>query len=360
MPGFSRLVHLYGQRRPEFDPDAILRNLRSSWSGFRSRIPTGGLGLLLLAVVGVAVLIWSATGIYTVSPTEQAALRLFGQFRGTEGPGLHWYPPSPIGTRNIEAVLEAKTLELGFRENQREVPVEAEMITGDLDIVNVQLVVQYRISDLEKFLFRVSDPGDVDRDPRTGRPDGRTLKDATEAALRQVVGQRSIDDPLRVAKDAVQVDTQDLLQQILDDYSAGIEILQVVLQDVRPPDAVRDAFDDVNRARVDRETSINQAQAYEQAQIPQATGAAQQVIQGAEAFKLARVARASGEAAQFLAVLDEYEESKEVTRRRLYLEAMEDVLPGISIFIIDPAASGSLLPFLPLTQDGFIIPGGGQ
>lgn len=354
------MVHMYGQRRPEFDPDAILRNLQAGWSSFRSRIPTGGIGLLLFALIGAGLLIWAGTGVYTVSPTEQAALRLFGEFRGVEGPGLHWYAPAPIGTRNIEAVLEAKTMELGFRENQREVPVESEMVTGDLDIVTVQLVVQYRISDLEKFLFRVGDPGDPDRDPRAGRPDGRTLKDATEAALRQVVGQRSIDDPLRVAKDAVQVDTQILLQEILDDYNSGLEILQVVLQDVRPPDAVRDAFDDVNRARIDRETSINEAQAYEQSRIPQATGAAQQVIQAAEAFKQARVARARGESAQFLAVLAEYEESKEVTRSRLYLEAMEEILPSISIFIIDPAASGSLLPFLPLTQDGFITPAGGR
>jgi len=229
-------------------------------------------------------------------------LRLFGEFRGTEGTGLHWYPPAPVGTRNIEAVREAKTMELGFRGTQ-DIPVEAEMITGDLNIVDSQMVVQYRISDIEQFLFSVDDPGEAERAIDVGRPEGRTLKDAAEAALRQVVGQRSIDDPLRVAKEAVQEDTKILLQGILDDYGAGIEILSVQLQTVRPPDPVRDAFDDVNRARVDKERNINESLAYEQDQIPRANGAAQQVIQGGEAFKVARIARARGEAAQFLAVM---------------------------------------------------------
>ena len=339
---------MYGQRRPEFDPDQVLRNLQQGWSDFRRRLPGGAFFLLLAGGFSLIFIIWLASGFYTVGPTEQAALRLFGQFRGVEGPGLHWYPPSPIGTRNKEAVLETKTMELGFRGNL-DVPVEAEMITGDLNIVSIPLVVQYRIVDLGKFLFNVSDPGDPDRDPRAGRPDGRTLKDATEVALRQVVGQRAIDDPLTDDKEGVQEDAKILLQQILDDYETGIEVQQVVLQQVRPPDAVRDAFDDVVRARVDKESRINEANAYEQDRLPRANGAAQQVIQAAEAFKEARVARARGEATRFLAVLNEYQESQEVTRQRLYLEAMEEILPGVTVFIVDQEGSGNLLPFLPLT-----------
>lgn len=343
---------MYGERRPEFDPEQILANLRQSWRRISANLPGGGgAGLLIGGGLVLIVLIWVATGFYTVQPSEQAALRLFGEFRGTEGTGLHWYPPSPIGTRNVVSVTETRRMELGFRTDpQRDVPVESEMITGDLNIVDIDLVVQYRIKNIEDFLFNVSDPGDPDRpDVTAGQPDGRTLKDATEAALRQVVGQRSIDDPLRVGRDAVQVDTQLLLQEILDDYRSGIDILNVRLQVVEPPDIVRDAFDDVNRARVDKESRINESLAYEQDQLPRARGSAQQVVQAAEAFKAARIARARGEAAEFTAILTEYNQSQEVTRQRLFLEAMEEILPGLTIFVIDTGAGTGVLPFLPLT-----------
>jgi membrane protease subunit HflK len=349
---------MYGDRRPQFDPDQVLRNLQQGWSSFRGKLPAGGVPIIVVAIVSLIGLIWAASGFYTVGPSEQAALRLFGEFRGTQGTGLHWYFPAPVGTTNVEAVQETKTLELGFR-GTRDVPVEAEMITGDLNIVDVQLVVQYRIADLQAFLFLVDDPGEVDRSIGEGRPEGRTLRDATEAALRQVVGQRSIDDPLRVSKEAVQLDTQILLQRILDEYGTGIEILSVQLQTVRPPDAVRDAFDDVNRARVDKETNINQALAYEQDRIPRANGAAQTVIQAAEAFKQARIERAEGEAQQFGDIQAEYAKSPVVTRQRLYLEALEDILPGITLFVIDPSAAGGVLPFLPLTPGGVLTSGGG-
>jgi membrane protease subunit HflK len=231
-------------------------------------------------------------------------------------------------------------------------PSEALMITGDLNIVNVQMVVQYRIDDLEKFLFRVDDPGEVIRGIERGNPEGRTLKDITEAALRQVVGQRSIDDTLFERRVEVQTDTQHLLQRVLDEYNTGILILNVVLQTVRPPDQVRAAFDDVVNARVDKESRINEGKAFEQDQIPRADGAAAQIVKGAEAFRTERIARATGEADRFLSVLAEYQKSKEVTRQRLYLEAMEDVLPGITKFILAEDSGGNLLQFLPLTDEG--------
>ena len=147
---------MYGERRPEFDPDQLVRNLRAGWEGVRSRLPGGGgAGLIFVGGLLVLLLLWGASGFYTVGTEERAALRFFGSYRGTEGPGLHWYPPSPIGTRNIENVLGTKTMELGYRsEPARDVPVEALMITGDLNIIDIQMVVQYKIIDLEKFLFR--------------------------------------------------------------------------------------------------------------------------------------------------------------------------------------------------------------
>lgn len=344
---------MYGERRPEFDPDQVVQNLRQSWEGIRSRLPGGGSRLFILGIIVVAIALWLGTGFYTVQPSEQAALRLFGAFRGTEGTGLHWYPPAPIGTVDVVSVEETRRMELGFRTaaaTSTDVEVESKMITGDLNIVAIDLVVQYRIKDLGAFLFNVADPGDAAREEvQEGHPDGRTLKDAAEAALRQVVGQRSIDDPLRVGREAVQTDTQDLLQEIVDSYNAGIEILSVQLQEVQPPEDVREAFDDVNRARVDRESRINESLAYEEDQVPRARGAARQVTQAAQAFKDARIARAQGEAAEFTAVYTEYSNSRDVTRTRLFLEAIEEILPGVTLFILDDSTGGAL-PLLPLTE----------
>ena len=339
---------------PEIDIDQILGKIKEVLGRFSRRFGVGGGSTLIVLILGVIIVGWLATGFYTVRPAEQAALRLFGSFTGNlSAPGLHWFWPSPIGTRNIEAVTETRRMELGFRSLDTgqitDVPFEALMITGDLNIADVQMVVQYRISDLAAFLFNVDDPGDVERDIREGSPEGFTLKDATEAALRQVVGQRSIDDVLTINKEAVQADTSILLQSILDAYGTGIEILEVRLQNVRPPDPVRDAFDDVVRARVDKEARINEALAYQQDQLPRARGDAQIILQSAEGFKQERILRASGEADRFLSVLEEYLDSKEVTRQRLYLEAMEEILPNINKFIITPDAGGSLLQFLPLT-----------
>ena len=242
-------------------------------------------------------------------------------------------------------------MELGFRSDQGiTVPVEALMITGDLNIVNVQLAVQYRISNPKDYLFQVDDPGDPDRNIPQGDPDGRTLKDATEAAVRQVVGQRGIDDVLTRQKEQVQSDTAQLIQAFMDSYGTGINILSVQLQEVKPPDAVRAAFDDVVAARSDKTTRVNQADAYEQDQIPKAKGAAQQVIQAAQAFKVARVSRAQGEADKFNAILSEYDKSKEVTRQRLYLEAMEQVLASVKLFVVDGQSTTGVLPFLPLSD----------
>ena len=217
------------------------------------------------------------------------------------------------------------------------------MISGDLNIVDVQMVVQYNIKSLSAFLFRVDDPGEETRNIPQGRPDGRTLKDAAEAALRLVVGQRSIDDVLVRNREEVEEQTKIRLQEIMDSYDTGINIETVQLQDVKAPEEVRDAFDDVLRARQERDTRINQARAFEADIIPRAEGDAERIKEAAEAFRQARIARARGEADQFKSVLVEYQKSREVTRQRLYLEAMEDVLPGVSKIIVSPEAETVLL-----------------
>ena len=343
-----------GPRQPEIDFEQIIAGFRNSLGGFARRLGGGGVGLVAALVIGLIIVIWAARGIYTISPGEQAALRLFG--KAQEPPitdtGLHWWWPGPVGKRNVVLVNQVRRMELGFSVAEgvahSTVPDEALMISGDLNIVDVRMVVQYDYKDLIQFLFRVNDPGEVtaSRNIPAGQPDGRTLKDAAEAALRLVVGQRSIGDVLAEERIEIEEATKIRLQDILDSYGTGINVVSVALQNVQAPEEVRAAFNDVLQARQDKVTATNQAQAYENQVIPEARGQAEQIIQPAEAFKQARIARAQGEADQFTAVLLEYarsEKSREVTRQRLYLEAMEDILPGISKIIVSPDAESVLI-----------------
>ena len=375
------------RREPEIDLEQVLNNIGAALKRFGRRFGgrSGGTGTAItyitFGVLGLSIILWLATGIYQVSPGERAALRIFGKCCKIEEPGLHWYWPAPIGTRNTVSIERIRSMELGFRStatvSASALQQEAQMIAGDLNIVDVPLVIQYRVSNLEDFLFKVADPGETGRsagDIEPGRPDGRTLKDATEAALRLVVGQRSIDDVLAGKKEAVQADTLDLLQQILDSYQAGIQILEVRLQEALPPEEVIDSFQEVNRARQDRQTAINQAEAFQRDILPRARGERERVVQAAEAFKQERIAKATGEADRFLSILAEYEKAEDVTRQRLYLEAMEEILPGISKFVVSPEAQGSIIlnaggqivpvpvPSLPTTQSppATPVPGGGQ
>ncbi len=341
-----------GPRQPEMDFEKIMGNIQDGIGKISQRFGGGGIGLAIILVIGLIIVIWAASGIYTINPGEQAALRRFGSVQGNPETqqGLHWWWPGPIGKKDVVLTSETRRLELGFRSGDNvadtPAPLEAEMISGDLNIVDVQMVVQYDIKNLTDYLFNVSDPGEVDRGLAPGFPDGRTLKDASEAALRLVIGQRTIDDVLTARREEVQASTKQRLQTILDSYEAGINVTNVQLQDVKAPEEVRDAFDDVLRARQERDTRINQARAYENDIIPRASGNAERIKREAEAFAQARVARAQGEAQGFISVLEEYNQSKlsqDVTRQRLYLEAMEEILPGISKIIVSPDAESVLV-----------------
>lgn len=234
-------------------------------------------------------------------------------------------------------VDEVRRLEIGVR-GSAPIPDEAQMITGDQNIVDVQLLVQYNIKSSQDFLFKAVDPA------------GLTIKDAAETSLRQVVGQRAIDDVLTTEKEAVQEDTRLKLQELLDLYQTGIRVTEVKLLNVRPPDQVQDAFDDVVRAREDKDRIINLADAYRESQLPLARGDAARLTEAAQAFRETRVAQATGQADRFLAVLQEYRKAPDVTRQRLYLEAMEEILPGVTKFIVDADNGGNLLQLLPLNE----------
>ena len=304
-----------GPRQPELDFEKIMGGIRDGIGRVSQRLGGGGVGLAVALFVGLIIVIWGATGVYTTSPGEQAVLRLFGNAQETPVTqnGLHWWWPGPIGNKDVVRTDLVRRLELGFRSADgvanTPVPVEAQMISGDLNIIDVQMVVQYDIKNLSYYLFKVDDPGEDAGDQRNipaGRPDGRTLKDATEAALRLVVGQRSLAEVLAEERVNLELDTGVKLQEILDGYQTGINIISVQLQKVEAPAEVQAAFNDVLQARQDKVTATNQAQAYENQVIPEARGRAEQIIQPAEAFKRARIERAQGEADQFLSILAQF------------------------------------------------------
>ena len=311
---------------PEVNLEHLLGRLRSIFGGFKIGGGGGAFLYILLAVLLVAGIAWAATGFYTVQPGQVAVLRLFGKFNSEQGPGLNWFPPTPVGTKTIVNVDEIRRLELGFR-GSTPVPIESLMITGDENIVDVRLLVQFDVKDPVDFLFRVVDP------------EGITMRDVAETALRQVVGSRPIDDVLTDKKEEVQIETQRLIQSLLDIYQAGINVREVKLQAVNPPDQVSDSFDDVVRAKEDKETVINLADAYEEQILPTARGQAAKLVEAAEADKSERVNLATGQAERFKTILSEYREAPDITRQRLYLDAMEQILPNVNKFIVDPGTN---------------------
>ena len=325
----------YRNEEPEINLRAILDKLP-----FKFGKMSGGntFSYMVLSIFSVALIVWLATGFYSVQPGEIAVVKLFGELNSEEGPGLHWFPNAPIGSKQIVFVEEVKRLELGFRGAQS-VRDESVMITGDENIVDVQLLVQYDIKNATDYLFETVDPS------------GALIKDATETALRQVVGSSPIDTVI-IEREIIQSNTKQKLQELLDDYKSGIRIKEVKLQGVNPPDEVKPAFADVVIAKEDKETIINQAQAYEESVLPQARGESRKLIEDARAFRAQRINTAQGQASKFTSMLVEYQKSPNVTRQRLLYEAMEEVLPGITKFIVDTETG--ILPILPLGQENNI------
>ncbi len=302
----------------------------------------------LKLIIPAVVLLWALSGIYIVRPDEQGVVRRFGRAVRVTEPGPHYHLPRPIEKVNKVKVKQVRRIEIGFitvsqsPARYKFIPEESLMLTGDEQIIDAQITVQYQVSDPVKFLFNVRD---LER--RHG-----ALMDAAEVALRQIVGKRPIDDVLVAEKLQVEIDTRELLQRIIDRYDSGISVKEVKLQTVRPPQEVAAAFSDVVSAKEDKDRLIKEAQGYREDILPKARGKAASVIRGAEGYKAERIKRAEGDAARFLTVLKEYEKAKEVTRKRLYLETMEKILPGIRKFIVDPEAGGNVLQFLPLEKGG--------
>ena len=301
---------------------------------------------LYKTLIVIALLIWAGSGIFIVSPDEEGVILRFGKFNRAVEPGPHYRLPFPVEEHLTPKIKEVQRVEIGFRSlssganvqgsKVRLVPEEAAMLTRDENIVTVQFIVQYQIKNSQDFLFNIARQAE-------------TVKNAAEAAMREVIGRTAIDAALTEGKMQIQSEAQSLLQTILDRYSAGIRILTLQMQDVHAPLEVMGAFKDVASAREDKSKTINEAEAYANKIIPEARGVAAEIRNQAEAYRETAIRRADGESQRFLALATEYAKAKDVTRRRMYIEAMEEILSaqGMEKLLLSKDA-GKVLPLLPL------------
>ena len=302
--------------------------------------PLAGVGNLkpVIGLVVALFLVWQSA--FIVSPDEEGVVKRFGDVVRTVGPGPHFKIPL------IETVLQPKVaklhrIEVGFRTDrqsrQQMIPKEALMLTGDMNILAIEFIVQYKIKTARDYLFNVAEIEE-------------TVGKAAEASMREVIGKSMIDEALTTGKAQIQQDTQVLLQRILDQYQAGVQVAAVQLQDVDPPEAVAAAFKDVASAKEDREKLINQAEGYRNDIIPKAKGEAAQLVNQAKGYAQARLTRAQGEANRFVATLKEYNQAKDIISKRIYIETLEEILPHVEKIIIDGKAGERMIPYLPLER----------
>ncbi len=333
-----------GGGQPPGGPD-LEDLLRKGQERFKKLAP-GGLGGGKGILLGVAVLglLWGLSGIYRVEPDEQGVVLRFGEYVRTEQPGLRYHLPAPIESAETPKVTRVNRLEIGYRsgaDSRRpgggDVIDESLMLTGDENIIDIDFTVLWLIKDAGNYLFKIRDPE-------------MTVKMAAESAMREVIGRTDIQPALTEARQDIEQQTKVLLQAMLDEYQSGIEISQVQLQKVDPPAPVVDAFNDVQRARQDRERLRNEAEAYRNDIIPRARGEAEQLIQQASAYREQVVSLAQGDAQRFAQVLSAYNQAPEITARRMYLETMQEVLSGTNKIIIDQGRGGGVVPYLPLNE----------
>ena len=297
----------------------------------------------IFPMIAIGLVLWLLTGTYIVGPDEVGVVQTFGKHTRISQSGLNYHLPYPIETVQTPKVTEVKRVEIGFRtmgKNQfRTIEKESLMLTGDENIVDAELIVQYKIKDPVAYTFNFVKPE-------------QTVREAAEATLRTIIGRHKIDEALTAGKFMIQEESKFLLQSILDKYETGIFVVAVQLQDVSPPKQVIAAFKDVASAKEDKNRMINQAEGYRNNVIPKARGEAQAMIREAEGFRVARIARAEGDVAKFNAMLVEYKKGKDVTRKRMYLETMEEILPNIEKYIVPDGNGSNLLNLLNLNAQG--------
>lgn len=331
-----------GNQNP--DLDQIIDNVRKRFGGGGGKGSDGRKSFFspwLLFIV-IAVFYWGSQSLYQVDEGYQSIELRFGKFKQTVGAGLQFIA-WPLEEKIMIDTQQVRTVEVGYRNNSPELK-EALMLTQDQNIVDVTMAVQYTIKSIEDLVFNV---GDLSL--RNGMD--LVVRSATESALREIVGSTNMDALLTTDRPVVDTETEALLQRILDRYKAGIQIESIEIQDAKPPLQVRDAFDDVVRADQDKTKLTNQAEAYAKKLVPNARGEAARILQEAEAYKAKVVAEATGEAERFNKILTEYQKAPNITKKRLYIETMEDVLADSSKVLIDQSSgNGNSLMYLPIDK----------
>ena len=329
------------KRKTSSGPDfSIFEDFLKKRPKMGGNFPTifGGKKGILLILLGIFV-IWMLSGLYRVQPDEQGVVLRFGKWVRTDQPGLNYHLPSPIETVLLPSVTRVNRVDVGFRPgdgSSNQIPEESLMLTGDENIVDINFTVFWLVKDAGAFLFNV-------------RSTDATVKAAAESTMREIISQTPIAEAMAEGRRTIEEKVKILLQDLMNEYKAGIEITEVQLQRVDPPSQVIDAFRDVQRARADLERLRNDAEAYRNKIIPEARGDAERIIQGAEGYKQKTIQEAEGQANRFGSILDAYEKAPEVTQKRMYIETMEHVLESTNKVIMDSSpGKGGVLPYLPL------------
>jgi membrane protease subunit HflK len=319
------------------DLDEIVKKMQDKFSGILGSRKSGGSGgsdggsagspMFFSMIIGIAIVVWLLSGIYIIDPAERGVELRFGKYSETTGPGPHWHLPYPIAT-----VEKINVDEL------REASHKATMLTKDENLLQIELAVQYQVNSAENYLFNVRDRE-------------KTLREASESALREVVGSKKLDDILSVSggREVLVLETEKKIQVILDRYNTGFLVRKVNMKSTQPPQEVQAAFEDAIKAREDEDRYKKQAEAYERDIIPKAEGDAQRLIEEAEAYKQQKIAKAKGESSRFQQTLAEYVKAPEVTRKRLYIETMEEVLSN-STKVMVKINNGNNIMYLPLDR----------
>ncbi len=335
MQDFDKPEDLFGGKSPE----ELMKEAGKKLQNFKGTIPAAI--FVFLIVVGLF------NSFYSVGPDEVGVIRRFGRYVRTTNPGLHLKAPFIERVDNVKVKYVFKE-EFGYRTVKsgvvtqyapREYFSESLMLTGDLNVIVVEWIVQFKVKDPVKMLFNI-------RNPR------ETIRNISEAVMRQVVGDSTVNEVLTTRRIEINIEAQEKLQEILDAYDSGIQIVTVKLQDVNPPDEVKPSFNEVNEAKQEKEKVINQAWEKYNKVIPQARGEAERTIRESEGYGLNRVNSAKGDAAKFIATWEAYKNSKDVTRKRLYLEAMNEILPKAGRKIIIDSKQKNVLPLLDLNKEG--------
>ena len=331
-----------GGGQPPQDIDAIIRQGRDAW---RRMMPGGGAssGRTLTLLVLVFGLIWAATGFYRVNPQQQGVVLRFGEWVRTSPPGLHYHLPFPIENVLTPEVTSDNRIEIGFRDvsgnssSRRDIADESQMITGDENIVDIDFVVFWRIADAGQYLFNLAEPD-------------QTIKVTAEAVMREIIGRTAIQTALTEGRQDIQVQARQQLQDLLNEYGAGVRVRDVQLLAVDPPADVIDAFNEVQRARQDRDRLKNEAEAFSNDIVPRARGEAAKLVAEAEAYEAEVVNRASGDASRFDQIFQAYLKDKAVTKERIYIETVEEIFSNVDKIIIDSDAGSGVVPYLPLKE----------